>query len=180
MSSPIVSGISTMFAQSLEVLSKPSVATFERFEKSGTLTDAAIYVGVTAAVAGVLGLVNGLGGFVSGILSTLIGFFVFTALVYYIGRSQGGTGTFNEVAYSFSLFWVPISVLVAVIGFVLLITIIGILLLPLLGILAIIAEVWFGYMAVQASMNITESSKIWVTLILSGIAALAVRLVFRI
>ncbi|HEX2863939.1 MAG TPA: YIP1 family protein [Deinococcales bacterium] len=177
MTTPAASGISAMFAQSLEVLSKPSVSTFERFEKRGTVTDAAIYVAITAAIAGVFGLANGLSGFLGGVIGTVISFFVFAGLVYYIGKSQGGTGTFDEVAYTFSLFWVPITVAVAVLTFLLVITLIGILLLPLLAILAVIAEIWFGYMAVQSSMNLTQSNKIWTTLILAGLGSLIVNVV---
>jgi len=171
MTTPQAVSIPEMFGQSIEVITKPSVATFERYEDRGQLTQALIYVAITAAVAGVFGLAGGLGGFIGGIVNTMIGFLAFTGLVYTIGKSQGGTGTFDQVAYTFSLFWVPISVAVAVIAFILTITLIGILLLPLLALAAIVLNVFFGYLAVQSSMNLTQSSKIWTTLVGAAIGA---------
>jgi hypothetical protein len=165
-----------MLAQSQEVLTKPSVATFERFEDRGTLADALIYVAVAAAITGVFGLTGGLGGFVGNILATLLGFFAFTFLVYWLGRQRGGTGTLNQVAYSFALFWAPLSVLFGVLSFVLLITIIGILALPLVAIAALVANVYFAYLAVQSSLNLQGGGTVWVVLLLAAIGTFAVNM----
>jgi hypothetical protein len=170
------SSITNMLAQSQEVLTKPSVATFERFEDRGTLADALIYVAVAAAITGVFGLTGGLGGFVGNILATLLGFFAFTFLVYWLGRQRGGTGTLNQVAYSFALFWAPLSVLFGVLSFVLLITIIGILALPLVAIAALVANVYFAYLAVQSSLNLQGGGTVWVVLLLAAIGTFAVNM----
>ncbi|CAN5670258.1 YIP1 family protein [soil metagenome] len=170
------SSITEMLAQSQEVLTKPSVATFERFEDRGTLADALIYVAVAAAITGVFGLTGGLGGFVGNILATLLGFFAFTFLVYWLGRQRGGTGTLNQVAYSFALFWAPLSVLFGVLSFVLLITIIGILALPLVAIAALVANVYFAYLAVQSSLNLQGGGTVWVVLLLAAIGTFAVNM----
>ncbi len=167
------SSIADMLAQSQEVLTKPSVATFERFEDRGTLADALIYVAVAAAITGVFGLTGGIGGFVGNILVTLLGFFAFTFLVYWLGRQRGGTGTLNQVAYSFALFWAPLSVLFGVLSFVLLITIIGILALPLVAIAALVANVYFAYLAVQSSLNLQGGGTVWVVLLLAAIGTFA-------
>jgi hypothetical protein len=169
--------IGTMLQQSREVLTRPSVATFERYEKQGGLPDALVYVALAAAISGVFALAGGLSGFLAQIASTLLGFFVFTYLVYYIGQSRGGTGTLDEVAYSFALFWAPLSVLAGVITLLLVITLIGVLLLPLLGAALIAANIYFAYLAVQASMNLEGSGKVWTTLLLAGLGALVFNLV---
>ncbi len=158
--------ISDMFPQSVAVLSKPSVATFEQFEKRGGTTEAAIYVVVGAIIAGVLGLLKGgVGGLLAGLLGTLIGFGVFTALVYVVGKNLfKGTGTYPEVAYTFALFYVPISVVSSVIG---IIPILGALVAFILG----LVNIYFGYLAVQSSMNLRDSSSAIVTLVLSYIGS---------
>ncbi len=163
--------VGDMVSQSREVLTKRDTATFETFENKGGLREALIYMAVAAAITGVFGLGDGIGGFVRGILSTLIGFFVFTYLVYFIGKQQGGTGTLDQVAYSFALFYAPLTILFAALSLVLLITVVGILLLPFVGIAAIIANIYFAYLAVQSSMNLTDSSKAWITLILAGLGS---------
>jgi hypothetical protein len=168
--------IGDMVNQSREILTKRDTATFETFENKGGVREALIYMAIAAAITGVFGLGEGLTGFLRGILGTLIGFFVFTYLVYFIGKQQGGTGTFDQVAYSFALFYAPLTVLFAALSLVLVITIVGIFLLPFVGIAAIIANIYFAYLAVQSSMNLTESGKVWITLILAGIGSFVVSL----
>ena len=160
----IPEAVKSMVNQSMVVLSNPSVPTFERYERNGTALHAGIFVGIAALITGLFGLAGGFGGLVASVLSTLIGFFVFTGLVYYIGRQQGGTGTFDEVAYTFSLFWAPLAVIVAVVALLLTITLIGIFLLPLLALAALVANAYFAYLAVQSSMNLVDRTKIFITL----------------
>lgn len=170
--------LSEMFSQSLEVITRPSVANFEKYEGKGGLREAAIYVAIGAAIAGLLNLFGGsLASFLSAILSTLFGFFVFVYLVHTIGTRQGGTGTLDQVAYTFSLFWVPISVAAALLALVLVITVVGILLVWLVPLATFAAYVYLGYLAVQSSLNLTDTGKAWSTLIVAGVASLAVNLV---
>ena len=58
----IVQGVSIgdMLNQSMTVLTKPSVQTFEQFERRGGQREALIYVGVAAAVGGVLSALFGI------------------------------------------------------------------------------------------------------------------------
>jgi Yip1 domain len=163
--------IGDMVSQSKEVLSKRDTATFETFESKGGLREALIYMGIAAAITGVFGLGDGVAGFVRGILSTLIGFFVFTYLVYFIGKQQGGTGTFDQVAYSFALFYAPLTIIFSAITLILVITLVGILLVPFVAIAAVIANIYFAYLAVQSSMNLTDTGKVWITLILAGLGS---------
>ncbi|MBX0328646.1 YIP1 family protein [Oscillochloris sp. ZM17-4] len=174
-----------MVAQSRDVISNPSVGTFERYERRGTTTNAAIYVGVASVVAGVLGLTGGLGGLLSGILGALIGFFVFTGMVFYIGKSvAGGTGTWDEVAYTFSLFVAPLTVLGAVISLVVwlfsFIPILGFLVALLsfpIALIILLAQAYFAYIAVQSSMNIRDQGKAIITLGLSVVGTVIVQMI---
>ena len=177
MSAPSAPSIPEMFNQSIKILSKPSVQTFEEFENKGTLREALIYIAIAAAISGLLGLGNGIGGLIANVITALVGFVVFTYIVHAFGKSQGGTGTLDQVAYTFSLFWAPVTVGFSLLSLVLIITLIGIFLLPLLGILAIVANVYFAYLAVQSSMNMTDTSKVWLTIIVAAVGTLAVSLV---
>lgn len=172
MSMPAPASISEMVGQSLEIVSRPSVSTFERFERRGTATQALAYVGIVAAVSGLFGLGNGLDGLLTNVLGTLAGFFAFTGLVYLVGRQQGGSGSFDEVAYSFSLFYVPIALALTALNFLLAITIIGLLLVPLALLAAVVAQVYFAYLAVQSSMNLTDRAKVILTLVVAAVGTL--------
>ena len=163
--------VSEMIQQSREVITKPSVDTFEKYETNGSIQDALIYVSIAAGLSGLLGLGGGIGGLISGVVSTLLGFFVFTYLIFWIGKQQGGSGTLDEVAYTFSLFWVPLSILSALAALILTITVVGIFLIPLLIIAVLIANIYFAYLAVQSSMNMPAGGKTWLVLILAAIGA---------
>jgi hypothetical protein len=166
--------IGDMVNQSREILTKRDTATFETYENKGGVREALIYMAIAAAITGVFGLGDGLAGFLRGVIGALVGFFVFTYLVYFIGKQQGGTGTFDQVAYSFALFYAPLTVLFAALTLVLVITLVGIFLLPFVGIAAIIANIYFAYLAVQSSMNLTDTGKVWITLILAGLGSFVV------
>lgn len=171
------SSISAMVSQSRTVLTSPSVATFERFESQGTLKDALLYVALAAAVTGVFGLSEGLAGFVRNILVTLIGFFVFSYLVHLFGKQRGGTGTLDEVAYTFALFWAPLSVLFGVVTLVLAITIVGLVLVPLVALIALALNIYFGYLAVQSSMNLEGGGSTWGVLLLAALGSFLINVV---
>lgn len=53
---------------------------------------------------------------ISNVLSTMVGFLTYLGIVYLIGRALGGTGRLGELAYDLALFWVPVSVVSAVIN----------------------------------------------------------------
>jgi hypothetical protein len=171
-----------MINQSIQVVTTPSVETFERYEKRGTLTNAAIYVAIGAVISGILGFfASGLGGVITGLISALVVFFVFTGMVYFIGKQQGGTGTWDEVAYTFSLFVVPLTIVSAILSLIL-----GVFnLIPVVNILTnfagflvqifiMIIQVYFGYLAVQSSMNLRDQTKAMLTLGLSWVGTLIV------
>jgi len=163
--------ITDMIAQSRDVLSNRSVAAFERHEKSGTLRDAVAYVALAGAITGLFGLSEGIGGFIGNIVFTILGFLIFTYIVHWLGSRRGGTGTLDEVAYSFALFWAPLSVLISVITLILVLTLVGVLLIPLVAIAGIALNVYFAYLATQASMNLSPGGQTWGVLLLAALAS---------
>jgi hypothetical protein len=183
--------VGEMVAQSRDVMSNPSVPTFERYERRGNLTNAAIYVGVAALVAGVLGLVGsffpgppdpGASGFLGGLIGALVQFFVFTGAVFYLGKSFfGGSGSWDEVAYTFALFGAPLIVLGSVIGLIVaafawipvLNAVIGLLAL-LVSLVILVAQVYYAYLAVQSSMNIRDQGRAVLLLVASFIVTMVV------
>ncbi|PNY82142.1 YIP1 family protein [Deinococcus koreensis] len=168
--------VQDMFAQSVAVLTQPSPATFERYERRGSLNSALLYVMVAAVVSAAIGAffalfqsdVTFFGQLISRLIIIPVQFFVFTGLVYLIGKNLfKGTGTYPEVAYTFALFFVPLSIVSTLIG---IIPILGWLVSFLIGLVMI----FFGFLAVQSSMNLREQGQAIATLVLAGLANIAV------
>ena len=174
-----VGSVSEMVNSSIAVLTRPSVATFEMFERRGNLQSALIYMGIAALISGVLGVVGGgILGLLGGVIGTLVGFIVFTYAVFFVGKSQGGTGSYDEVAYTFSLFSAPLAVIGAIFGLIgNVIPLLGCLVGIPVALVLLAAQVYLGYLAVQSSMNLRESGKAIITLIAAAVLAFIVNLV---
>ncbi len=170
--------ITEMVNQSVTVLTKPSIATFEQFEKRGGQREGLVYVGTAAALGAVVALLVGVftlgpvGGIISGIFTGILpvaAYFLFGTLVYMIGSNQGGTGSREEVFYTLALFIAPIQAVSGVVS--------GI---PLLGCLAAPAtlllglyQIYLGYLATRSSMNLDQNKAI-ITMVLAWIAQVIV------
>ncbi|MBB5296863.1 DUF1282 domain-containing protein [Deinococcus metallilatus] len=172
MTNPLQASLSDMFGQSIAVLSRPSPATFELFERRGGTKQAFIYVLLAALVSAVIGAlfapfhrdVTVIGQFITRLIALPVQFGIFTGLVYLIGRSLfRGTGTYPEVAYTFALFYVPLSIIGTLLGWIPILNV-------LIPILIAALLIFFGYLAVQSSMNLRDTMSSAVTLILSGVA----------
>jgi hypothetical protein len=156
--------ISEMLNQSTAVLTKPSVATFEQFERHGGMREAVIYIVVAAALAGIAGLVfgilGGIGGAIAGLLGgllpPLISFFIFAYVLYFVGKQQGGTGTQDEVFYTCALYTAPLLAIVGVVGAI---PLIGCLFAPVSLVLGIY-QIYLGYLAARSSMNLDQNKAI--------------------
>ena len=155
--------IGDMLNQSMTVLTKPSVESFEQFERRGGMREALTYVIAAAVLVGVVGAVFGLLGGVIGALAgllrgvfALLGFYVFAWVLNYVGKTQGGTGTQDEVFYTAALYTAP---LLAVTGVVSAIPIIGCLALPVTFLLGIY-QIYLGYLAARSSMNLPQNPAI--------------------
>ncbi|MFV9503078.1 MAG: YIP1 family protein [Oscillochloridaceae bacterium umkhey_bin13] len=194
------SSLTEMVTQSRDVISNPSVPTFERYEHRGTMANAGVYIGIAAVVSAVLGLIGALlpgppnasiGGVIGSLLTALTQFFVFTGMVYFLGKNMyGGSGTWDEVAYTFSLFIAPLIVLGAVIGLVVnlfawvpLINILVGFVAAIVGILLLLVQIFYGYLAVQSSMNLRNQTQAVIVLVLSFVGSAVIMgmisLVFR-
>lgn len=172
----MIQGVSIreMIDQSMTVLTKPSVPSFEEYERRGGLREGLTYVGVAAAISGVVSLLGGLftGGVLVGIgalllslLSVVLGYLVFGFLIFLIGKQFGGTGSRDEVLYSTALYVAPIQ---AVVGVVSAIPLLNCLAAPAILVLGIY-QIYLGYLATRASMNLTQNNAI-ITLVLAFIA----------
>lgn len=163
--------INEMINQSIAVLTKPAIGTFEQFEKRGGSKEAFTYVALAAAVAGVIafvislitgGILAAIGGLILGFVSPILGYLVFAYVVFAFGKSQGGSGTQDEVFYTMSLFTAPLMALSAVVGIV-----------PCLGALVQLVislyQLFLGYLGARSSMNLDQSKGI-ITVIVAVIA----------
>ncbi len=165
--------INEMISQSMTVLTKPSVESFEQFERRGGQREALIYVGTGAAIAGIVsmlfGLLGGIAGAIVGLIGgfvfPIVGFFVFSFLVFMIGKQQGGTGTQDEVFYTNSLYAAPI---LAVSGAISAIPILGCLAAPVTLVLGLY-QLYLGYLAARSSMNLDQNKAI-ITMVVAIIA----------
>lgn len=170
--------INEMISQSMTVLTKPAVATFEQFERRGGQREGMTYVATAAAIGAVVSLLVGVftlgvvGGIVSAIFSAIIPvamYFIGSTIIHAVGTSQGGTGTKDEVFYSIALFQAPILAINGVIGSI-----------PLLNCLALPAtialglySVYLGYLAIRGSMNL-DSNKAIITMVVAWIVQLII------
>lgn len=167
--------INEMVNQSVTVLTKPSIASFEQFERHGGIREALVYVGVAAGVVGVVAFIFGLlGGFGFALLSLLravivpvVAFLIFTYVLYWVARQQGGTGTVDEVFYTYALFVAPIAALNGVIFSIPLLICLA---WPLLFVLTLY-QVYLAYLAARSSMNIAERPAI-ISVVVAGLAYL--------
>ena len=162
--------VSQMIGESISVLTAPSVARFERFERNGTIQDGFIYVAVAAAFSALLGFLFSLftsgivGAFLSALMSfifPLLGYAVFAYLVHYVGRAQGGTGTQDEVFYTIALYTAPLLALSAILdNFPMLRCLIW----PL-TLLLFLYQIYLTYLAVRAAMNLESTPTIVTTVV---------------
>jgi Yip1 domain len=173
--------ISEMINQSVTVLTKPAIATFEQYERRGGQREGLIYVTTAAAIAGVVAaLVNIITsgpviGIILGLVSValpILNYFISATIIHTFGTSQGGTGSKDEVFYTLSLFLAPILAISGVIGNI-----------PVLACLALpatialgIYQIYLGYLAIRSSMNLDQNKAI-ITMVVAWIVQFIVGMV---
>lgn len=159
--------LSEMVNSSIAVLTRPSITTFEQYERRGTTRDALIYVGVVSAAAAILAfLFSLLGGLSAAIValitvlaSSLLNFGIFAYVLFWMGRQQGGTGTQDEVFYTCALYTAPIVAITGVIRALNAIPFVACLTWPVsLGLW--IYQIYLGYLASRSSMNLDQNRAI--------------------
>src|SRR5262245_17558120 len=131
------------------------------------LRDAQTQLGGQVDLTGALASRSIVGAIISGLLGTLIGFFIFLGIVYLIGRAFGGTGNFGELAFDMSLFWAPLMVVRALISIIA----IGPLavLTGLISLAIALYNLYLTYLAIQSGMNLPKNKALYVILIIFGI-----------
>jgi hypothetical protein len=155
-----------MINGSIAVLTKPSVATFEEHEKDN-LAWALIYSVIAGVINAVLAAIGetinstgvGMGTTISSaIFGTIIGLLISWGITFGLGRAFGGTGSFGELAWGFSLFGAPLTVAGSILG-----------LIPFIGWIAAIAvaiyNFYLSYLAIQSGMNLPSQKALYVILI---------------
>ena len=103
------------------------------------------------------------GAAIGALVASIIGFLIWTGLVYLLGRAFGGTGAYGELAYDVALFSAPLTVIGAVVsllGIGPLACITGLVSLALLG-----YNVYLTWLSVQAGMNLPGNKALFVILI---------------
>src|SRR5262245_48150595 len=156
--------ISEMLNQSTTVLTKPSIQSFEQYEKRGGTREAIVYIAVAsvlAAIAGlVFGLLGGIGGAIAGLLGgllrPLLSYFVFAYVLYFVGKQQGGTGTQDEVFYTCALYTAPLLAITGIVGAI---PLISCLFAPVSLVLGLY-QIYLGYLAARSSMNLDQNKAI--------------------
>lgn len=170
--------VQSMFQQSLAVLLRPSIDTFERFEWRGGAPSAYQYVLIAAVISALVGAIFAIlpnhgdvtfgFQFVNRLVAIPVGFAAFTGMVYALSRAlYKGTGTYAEIAYTFALFYVPISILDSLLGWIPLVNYLMALLVPVI-------LLYYGYIAVQSSTNVYNPNKSVVVLAISAIVYMLV------
>lgn len=114
---------------------------------------------------GITGLAGGsiTGAIVSGLFGSIVGFFIWTGIVYLLGRAFGGTGAYGELAWDVALFSAPLNVissLISLLGVGPLACLTGLISLALFG-----YNVYLTWLSVQAGMNLPGNKALWVILI---------------
>lgn len=146
--------VSAILTQSVAVLTDPTGAQMEAPEQRGSLLQASLYVGAVAVLAGLLSFPLGLSGVLRVFLSVLVGFFVFTGLVYATGQTHKGSFSFNDLAYTFSLFIAPLSLVVPMALLIMIhpATGLGIQVFPILSVgtaLVLLLQAYLGWLVLQ-------------------------------
>jgi hypothetical protein len=98
-----------------------------------------------------------------GLVGTLVVFFIWTGLVYVLGRAFGGTGAFGELAYDIALFWAPIAVIRALISVIAFgpVAFVG----SLIGLVIFLYNFYLSWLSIQSGMNLPSGKALWVILI---------------
>lgn len=167
-----VKSITEMLPQSMSIISAPSVSNFERYERRGGVREAATYVVLAAVVAALIAGVSALmpwhdvsfiGAFLTKLVGIPLSFFAFTGIAHAVSKASfRGTGSYDEVAYTFALFYVPLSIAISVLS---IIPVVGFFAGWLIGLIMF----YFGYIAIQSSMNIRDTIAGIVPLLIAGV-----------
>jgi len=105
------------------------------------------------------------GAVISGLLTAIIGYLIYTGIVFLLGKAFGGTGQFGELAYDIALFYAPLEVLAALLG---VLAIGPLACLTLLASLAVWGyRLFLTYLGIQAGLNVPGNKAITVMAVIA-------------
>jgi hypothetical protein len=176
--------LSRMVRQSVDVILHPSVRTFNYYGARSSDNETLLFVSVAAVLIGLIGLILArsldLIGMAFGVVNQLFEFYIFAGVTYFVARQFKGIGSFTTVAYTFSLFYVPIMLLVWALGLALAFSRLGPPIAPLLiSALGLLAQAFYAYLAVQAAMYIRRPRDAALTVAIALAVVLLLELIFR-
>ncbi|NJN67005.1 MAG: DUF1282 family protein [Chloroflexaceae bacterium] len=162
-----------MVKGSVDVLTKPSTGTFEKYE-TDNLTWAVIYVSIGAALSGVFGAIGAtmakaeavglIASVIGNVGLTIVAFAIFLGVVYLIATSLfKATGKFGELAFDISLYWAPLAVLMSI-AIMLSLGIFAWVMAPVKLVL-FCYNLFLTYLGIQAGMNLPRDKALYVILI---------------
>ncbi len=184
---PIPAGVGNLFQKWLKVTTKPGISTFATELPTANWSDiwvSLIGLGILTAITGYIGALeftSNVNPFLTGltpqqraifdvyfhpnpavafgsIISVPLGFFIGQAILFVSAKIFGGRGSFKEQAYAYSLFYVPIGGLSAIVG---LVPVLGGIVAALLG----VYEIVLGVMAMAASQRLSVGRAIGAVLL---------------
>lgn len=150
--------IARMARQSADVLTHPNVRIFSYYSARASDSDALTYVAIGSFLVVLLSMLatrsGSAIGLVFGIVNQLFEFYIFSGIIYFIGKQFSGIGTFENITYTFSLFYVPILVIAGLLTLVLALLWPDALVLSLISFLQLAAQAFFAYLAVQGALRL--------------------------
>jgi hypothetical protein len=178
-------GLRRMLAQSGDVLAHPQPRIFYNYSARGSDSDALTYVAIAAVLITVFELLIAGGGSAIGlvlsVINELFGFYLFAGVIYFVAQQQNGRGTFQELAYTFSLFYVPIQVIVAALTWLVLLTPLAGVLLPwflVIRLAGFVAQAFYAQRAVKGVMGFRGNKEAWIAVGVGLVLLWVIQMVF--
>lgn len=177
--------LTRMVRASADVLVHPQSRLFRSYAARGSDSDALTYVAIAAFATIILQMLSARGGsaigLLSGVVNQLFNFYIFAGVAYFVSKQQGGLGNFEEVAYAFALFYVPVTILIWLLFWLALLLPFGGALLPWLWLvspLGLLAQVFYGVRAVRGVMNFRSNKEPLTAVVLAILALWVLQLAF--
>jgi len=140
-------------------VTRPAIGTYAAEVPRASQSRLIMSVGIVTVIAAIAGLIGGVftghavGGFISALIITPVGFLIVAGALYLGARLMKGTGTFEQHAWVVSTIWAPITILSSIAG---IIPILG----GLIGILLGLYSIYLYYLSQQAVHRLDSSNAI--------------------
>lgn len=176
--------LQSMAARSIDVLAHPQPRVFHAYGARSSGNDALTYVALAAFLTTLLSMLAFRSGSATGVLwsvlDELFAFYLFTGIIYLIGKQRGGLGSFDEIAYCFALFYAPIQVLSWALFWLVFLTPLRAALLPWLWLMQLASygvQAYYAHVAVRGVMGFRQREA-WTAVVAGLVTLLIVHLAF--